>query len=89
MFHRFLVALPPVRDLLLFAKHLFVAAMLEVPFARNRLSRPLQRRSNDAEMHPGGSSSDEQAIAEHLGRVLIKRAAMSASGGKPENICSF
>jgi hypothetical protein len=39
MFHRFLVALPPVRDLLLFAKHLLVAAMLAVPFGTGAADR--------------------------------------------------
>jgi hypothetical protein len=35
----FLVALPPALDLLLFAKHLFVAAMLAVPFGTGTADR--------------------------------------------------
>jgi hypothetical protein len=58
-----------MRDLLLRAKHLFVAAMLAVPLCWNRLhgaaSAIMQRKSNDATVNPPASSKDEQAIAEH------------------------
>jgi hypothetical protein len=38
---RFLVALAPVPDLLFYAKHLFVAAMVAIaPTGRSRMSRP-------------------------------------------------
>jgi hypothetical protein len=52
-------------DLLLFAKHLFVAAMLAVPFGTGAADRfNNQRRSNDATVNPHGGSCDERAIAD-------------------------
>src|SRR5262249_60860911 len=44
---RVLVALPPARDLLLYAKHLFLAAMAAVvPAGRSRMSNPTSSALN-------------------------------------------
>ena len=68
---RFLVAPRPVRDLLLCAKHLFVAAMVASALPGVRRStllfneKPItQRKSNDATVNPHGGSSDERGIAD-------------------------
>jgi hypothetical protein len=64
---RFFVVLLPVRDLLLVAKLLFVAAMLAVPFGTGAVDRFNHATKVECRgMNSGGSSSDEQAIAEHL-----------------------